>query len=131
MITTFNEMLVTSMNQLDSKVVATFNQLMEDQNGFVISAELVLVLTIAVLAMVVGLHGVAKSVTQEMNDLSNAIGALDQSYYYKGLRKDRHASVVGSGFSDSEDDCDCSVIIQPYPNIKRDGSGYTSEAGGY
>ncbi len=131
MITTFNEMLVTSMSQIDSTVVATFNQLMEDQNGFVISAELVLVLTIAVLAMVVGLHGVAKSVTQEMNDLSNAIGALDQSFMYKGLQKANHASVVGSGYADAQDDCDCSVIIQPYPNIKRDGSGYSPEAGNW
>lgn len=112
-------------------MITTFNQLMEDQNGFVISAELVLVLTIAVLAMVVGLHGVAKSVTQELNDLSNAIGAIDQSFYYKGLKKARHAAVTGSGFADSEDDCDCSVIIQPYPRVKRDGSGYGSEAGGY
>ena len=48
------------------------NQLWNDEAGFVISAELVLVLTIAVLAMIVGLSEVAVAVNTELNDISNA-----------------------------------------------------------
>ena len=54
------------------------NQLWNDEAGFVISAELVLVLTIAVLAMIVGLSEVAVAVNTELNDISNAIGSLNQ-----------------------------------------------------
>ena len=46
----------------------------------IISAELVLVLTIAVLAMVVGLSEVAVAVNNELNDISNAVGSLNQSF---------------------------------------------------
>ena len=102
--------------------------LYNDENGFVVSAELVLVLTIGVLSMIVGLHAVTKSITQELNDVSSAFGAIDQSYQYRGLVKSRHAAMTGSGFSDSQDDCDCSIIIQPRPPVKFDRSGFYGEA---
>ncbi len=103
--------------------------LWNDECGFVISAELVLVMTIGVLAMIVGLNAVAKSVVMKLNDISNAIGAIDQSYYYKGLQKRHHAWVAGSGFKDGEDHCDCSPIRQPRPRVKAQGSG--PESGGH
>ncbi|MCH8828577.1 MAG: hypothetical protein IID45_03265 [Planctomycetes bacterium] len=106
----------------------TFKALLNDENGFIVSAELVLVLTIGVLAMVVGLHAVAKSVTMEMNDIANAFGALDQSYFYKGLAKKGHARVTGSGYHDHADDCDCTIIVQTNPRIKFDRSGGQNEA---
>jgi len=84
--------------------------LWQDDRGFVLSAELVIIMTIAVLGMIVGLNAVAKSVTQEMNDVSGAIGALDQSYFYTGLFKSWHAGVNGSGYIDRADACDCSTI---------------------
>ena len=59
--------------------------LWNDEHGFVISAELVLVMTIAVLAMIVGLSEVAVAVNTELNDISNAIGSLNQSYVYSGF----------------------------------------------
>lgn len=83
-----------------------------DECGFVISAELVLVLTIAVLAMIVGLSEVAVAVNTELNDVSNAIGALNQSYAYTGFGAyascdGKHKSyVAGSKFKDAVDDCD-------------------------
>ncbi|WP_417389712.1 hypothetical protein [Gimesia sp.] len=87
--------------------------LWEDENGFIISAELVLVLTIAVLAMIVGLSEVAVAVNTELNDVSNAIGSLNQSYAYTGFAADticddgKHKShVAGSLFNDAVDDCD-------------------------
>ncbi|WP_417398327.1 hypothetical protein [Gimesia chilikensis] len=86
--------------------------LWNEEHGFVISAELVLVMTIAVLAMIVGLSEVAVAVNTELNDISNAIGSLNQSYVYSGFSSFDAASekeksyYLGSRFSDSTDDCD-------------------------
>ncbi len=81
-----------------------------DESGVVISAELVLVLTVAVLAMVVGLSEVAVAVNTELNDLSNAFGSLDQSFYYSGFHAvdcgKVKSAVAGSCFRDQVDDCD-------------------------
>lgn len=90
-------------------------KLFNDEAGFIISAELVLVLTIAVLAMVVGLTAVRDAVTNELNDLAHAFGAVSQSYNVVGLRKDKwegkpHAGIAGFGFNDHQDDCDCKII---------------------
>lgn len=90
-------------------------KLLNDQAGFVVSAELVLVLTIAVLGMVVGLTAVRDAVTQELNDISHAFGSVSQSYNVVGTSKAKllgkpHASVAGFGFNDHADDCDCKII---------------------
>lgn len=86
-------------------------QLWNDECGFVISAELILVLTIGVLAMVVGLSEVAVAVNTELNDLSNAFGSLKQDYAFTGFSaKDagkEKSFISGSGFKDKTDDCDC------------------------
>ena len=90
-------------------------KMFNDEAGFVISAELVLVLTIAVLAMVVGLASVRDSVLNEMVDLSHAFGAIDQSFSFTGAFKPKdctcegkpHGIVRGAGFRDRGDNCDC------------------------
>ena len=96
-------------------------KLFNDESGAVISAELALVLTILVLGVIVGLSEVAVAVNTELNDISNAIGALDQSYYFTGFRKtnDGKATSVyaGSRFTDGHDDCDknttCDLVCGP------------------
>ena len=92
--------------------------LWNDESGVIISAELALVLTIAVLAMVVGLSEVAVAVNTELNDISNAIGALNQSYFYTGFRADAtkpKSATSGSRWDDAHDDCDtnttCDLIF--------------------
>ena len=83
--------------------------LWHEESGFVISAELVLVLTIAVLAMIVGLSEVAVAVNTELNDISNAIGALNQSYVYTGFTGNGgnlKSEYAGSRWNDAIDDCD-------------------------
>ncbi len=84
--------------------------LWNDESGVIISAELALVLTIVVLAMVVGLSEVAVAVNTELNDISNAFGALNQSYAYTGFcARDSYkmkSHVSGSSFTDGVDDCD-------------------------
>ena len=87
--------------------------LWNDEAGFVISAELVLVLTIGVLAMIVGLSEVAVSVNNELNDISNAVGNLNQSYSFTGFKGGvkgggvlNKSSYSGTTWVDAADDCD-------------------------
>lgn len=100
-----------------------------DEAGVIISAELILVLTIAVLAMVVGLTEVAVAVNTELNDVSNAFGALNQSYCITGFqsssRGKQKSSMGGSHFSDSIDDCDVNTTCDLVT-----GSSGPGEAGG-
>ena len=81
------------------------NALKNDENGFVVSAELVLVGTILVLGMIVGLTELSFNVNQELEDLGSAIGAINQTYYFT-LASGKKGEVVGSRFSDYADECD-------------------------
>ena len=50
-------------------------QLMADEAGFIVSAELVLVATILVLGMIVGLSEVANGINQELEDVGSAFSS--------------------------------------------------------
>ena len=80
-------------------------KLYRDENGFIVSAELVLVATIAVLSLVVGLSEVASAINQELEDVASAFGAVNQSYKYDGL-SGHGGCWDGSRFRDSVDFCD-------------------------
>ena len=81
------------------------NALKNDNNGFVVSAELVLVGTILVLGMIVGLTELSFNVNQELEDVGSAIGGINQTYYYT-LASGQKGEVVGSTFLDFADECD-------------------------
>jgi Flp pilus assembly pilin Flp len=85
--------------------------LLNDEAGFIVSAELVLIATILVIGLVVGLSEVQHAIVSELNDVGDAIGELNQAYSFSGFNKcDRggriHAVSYGSSFSDTADDCD-------------------------
>lgn len=108
----------------------TLRNFFEDENGFIISAELALVLTIAVLAMIVGLSEVAVAVNTELNDISNAIGALNQSYAYTSFHAgSQHTKpksfYAGSRFMDAVDDCDCNTSCDLVCGFPTTGEGGT------
>jgi hypothetical protein len=82
-------------------------KLWKDQDGFVVSTELVLVATILVIGMVVGLATVRNAVVQELGDVALAIGNINQSYQYGGVAGRAFSSeTAGSFFDDSFDFCD-------------------------
>jgi len=103
--------------------------LWNDESGVIISAELALVLTIAVLAMVVGLSEVAVAVNTELNDISNAIGALNQSYSFTGFVggpiTKLKSTYAGTVFADGVDDCDTNTTCE----IVSGTAGITPAAG--
>jgi Flp pilus assembly pilin Flp len=88
-----------------------WKKLFNDEAGFIVSAELVLIATILVIGLVVGLSEVQHAVVSELNDVGDAIGSLNQCYSFSGFSKcDNggrvHAHSVGSHFNDTVDDCD-------------------------
>ena len=93
-------------------------QLLNDEAGFIVSAELVLIATILVLGLIVGLSQVQHAVVEELNDVAHAIGSLNQSYYYSGFRATKNngnatkSLTRGSAFEDHADSCDtaCDTI---------------------
>lgn len=76
----------------------------KSQAGFVMTTELVLILSVMVIGMVVGLVTMRDSLTAEMEDVAEAIGQLDQSYAFDGLvNAEGTAFLEGSGFIDATD----------------------------
>lgn len=111
-------------------------KLFNDEAGFIVSAELVLVLTIGVLAMVVGLASLRDSITSELIDLSDAFGAIDQSYNFSTISKAAtaptngvHGIAFGAGYNDNGDDCDCNAITHTDVCGKDDASNGTANEG--
>ena len=90
--------------------------LWNDDAGFIVSAELVLVATIGVLALTVGLSEVAFGINQELEDVGSAIGAMNQSYCYNGVAGHK-GSAAGSHFRDQIDNCDGEndIVCNVYP----------------
>jgi hypothetical protein len=90
----------------------TIRHFFADQTGFVVSAELVLVGTLLVIGLVVGLSEVQHAVVQELNDVADAIGSINQSYAYAGFLSKKSfghglkSFSAGSSFKDQVDDCD-------------------------
>lgn len=84
---------------------------LNDENGAIVSIELVLIITIAVLALIVGWSEVAVAVNSELDDISNAVGKFEQTYLYSGFGSSKidlttKSFYRGSSFLDAPDDCD-------------------------
>ena len=82
-----------------------------DDCGAILSAEYILIMTIVVIALVVGLSEVAVAVNTELNDISNAIGALRQTYKFTGFASTDCGLKVknqtaGTTYTDATDNCD-------------------------
>ncbi|MEK6261358.1 MAG: branched-chain amino acid aminotransferase [Planctomycetota bacterium] len=98
--------------------------LWNDEAGFIVSAELVLIATIAVLAMVVGLSEVANALNQELEDVASAFGSVNQSFRYQGLcGHGGHSG--GTCFEDRIDFCDSACdVIGTHPTGEGRGSDH-------
>lgn len=86
--------------------------LWNDEAGVIISAELVLVLTICVLGVIVGLSSVVVAVNTELVDVAHAIGVLNQSFCIPGFTGCKKygcpiSCTYGAMNTDQVDDCDC------------------------
>jgi len=106
--------------------------LLNDEAGFIVSAELVLIATLLVIGLIVGLSSIQHAVVAELNDVGDAIGSLNQSYYFTGFSKEKNsgngfaAYTRGSAFEDQQDDCDndqcdiaCDIPVDEGPKRNR------------
>jgi Flp pilus assembly pilin Flp len=76
-----------------------------EQDGAIVSAEIMLVATILVIGVIVGLKSVRDSVVTELADVGQAFSNISQSYYYGGVcGHDAHSG--GGQFNDRPDFCD-------------------------
>lgn len=76
-----------------------------DEAGFVVSSELVLLATIVVLGLVTGMSSIRNGVVQELGDLSDAFGVISQDYTFSGV-SGHASSTAGSFYTDNDDFCD-------------------------
>lgn len=91
--------------------MSILNRFWTDDAGVIISAELILVITILVIGLIVGLSAVRTSIVQELGDIAEAFGVLNQSYSFGGVT---HCCALtrGTEFGDAQDDCDPSGHTQ-------------------
>ena len=99
-----------------------------DESGFLVSAELILVSTILVIGLIVGLIELQASILHELNDVGEAIGNLNQGYSFPGTTTTKGVHTIttsGSAFVDNSDVacCDCNQGVSlyctaPTPEIK-------------
>ncbi len=86
------------------KLTKTMTSRNGKQRGFVMTSELILLSTTMVAGLVIGLATMRDAVTAELEDVAEAIGALDQSYAFDGMINAQNtAEVSGSGFIDGID----------------------------
>jgi Flp pilus assembly pilin Flp len=83
-------------------------RLWNDEAGFVVSAELVLIATVLVIGMLVGLVTIRDQVVQELADVADAISEVDQSYSFSGVTG-HSASTSGTLFNDTHDFCEAAA----------------------
>ncbi|MCA9081463.1 MAG: branched-chain amino acid aminotransferase [Planctomycetaceae bacterium] len=86
-------------------MLAMATSLYNDEAGFIVSAELVLVSTILVIGMVVGLAEISNGINEELEDVASAIGSVNQTFRFSGLSGHK-GFIVGSSFNDQADYCD-------------------------
>ncbi len=94
---------------------ALVNTLINDEAGFIVSAELVLIGSIAILAMIVGLSEVAIGINHELEDVASAFGAMNQSFKANGM-SGHGGQNSGSSHGDQSDFCDGKGISSVSPN---------------
>lgn len=95
----------------------------QDEAGFIVSSELVLIATIAVIGLVVGMAEVANGVNEELEDVGSAVGQVNQSYVVSGSRGHK-ASTGDSSFKDVYDNCDGQFDIDCNSPIPGEGYGH-------
>ena len=61
-----------------------FYKLWADEGGAVLSAELILIMTILVIGSIVGLKTLQTAIVTELADVAAAVSALDQSFSFSG-----------------------------------------------
>jgi hypothetical protein len=79
-----------------------FKRLWCEEEGFVVTTELVLIATLLVIGLLVGIQAIRNAVVLELGDVAQSIGSINQSYSFSGITSPA-ASTLGSTFVDALD----------------------------
>ena len=83
-------------------MIVSGQRLWQDEGGFIVSIELVLISTIAVIGLITGFVAVRDAVISELSDVAGAIQDLNQSYTFNGVTGPSGNS-SGSNYTDARD----------------------------
>jgi hypothetical protein len=97
--------VLTGCLNCGSVEMSLVRKIWNDEAGFVVSAELILVATVAVIGLLVGLAAVRDGVISELSDVAGAIQDVNQSYSIDGV-VGHNANTAGFNFIDTTDECD-------------------------
>jgi len=87
------------------RTTSTLRCLLEDEDGFVVSSELMLMSSLVVLGLLVGLESARSAVTAELSDVVGSMQDLNQSFSVDGIVY-HNSNVAGFDFVDDTDECD-------------------------
>ena len=85
--------------------MSLLNRLWNDEAGFIISSELVLIATVVVIGLLVGLTTLRDNIVNELADVADALSEISQSYSFSGITG-HSSSTSGSLFQDVNDFCE-------------------------
>lgn len=91
-----------------------FNARKVRQGGFIVSVELIFLVTICVIGLLVGWVSIRDAVVFELHDVAEAVGSVNQSYAYRGvydLDPLENTETVGGRFDDAVDTSDNIAIV--------------------
>lgn len=90
------------------------NRKSKKQSGFIVTMELLILSAVLVLGLIVGMVDVRDSMLAELGDLSESIGALNQSYTIDGVSNIADtAATSGSQWNDAADTTPTGFIDDP------------------
>ena len=87
------------------RIAEGIRRLAVDERGFVVSSELMMLSTIAVLGLLVGLAAARDAVISELSDVVGSLQDINQSYSIDGVVY-HNSNVAGFDFLDELDECD-------------------------
>lgn len=83
----------------------SLRKLWDDQQGFIVSIELVLLSTILVIGLITGMTALRDAIVSELSDVAGAVQDLNQSYQFNGVNG-HSGQTAGSDYVDALDHCD-------------------------
>lgn len=90
---------------MKSKFANISARLLNDESGFIVTIELIMIATIMVIGLIVGMSTVRDAVLSEYSDVGGAVQDMHQGYQVNGVRG-HSASTGGMDYIDFRDFCD-------------------------
>ncbi|MBX3414905.1 MAG: hypothetical protein KF708_19630 [Pirellulales bacterium] len=97
-------------------------RLWHDEDGAILSSELLLVSTLLVVGLVAGLDATRTAILTELADVSAAVGTMNQSFSIGGTFSESGASTAGSQFVDAIDQGDPTQQVGKFGPLASQGN---------